>query len=63
MKEHEKGRFVTIHQEGKLSGVKILVDTITGVHYLYSWDGYSGGLTALLDENGDIVVDKNAIQD
>ncbi|MDW0111527.1 DUF6440 family protein [Sporosarcina aquimarina] len=63
MKEREKRRFETIHQEGKLSVVKILVDTVTGVHYLYSWDGYSGGMTALLDENGDVVVDKHVIQD
>ncbi|MDW0111473.1 DUF6440 family protein [Sporosarcina aquimarina] len=63
MKEKENKRFVIIHQEGKFSGCKIWVDTMTGVHYLYSWDGYSGGMTPLLDENGNVVVDKNAVHD
>lgn len=41
-----------IHKEGSLSGYKIMVDTETGVNYLFAWDGYAGGLTPLLDKDG-----------
>ena len=51
-------RFITIHEEGKLNRNKIIVDTETGVHYLYVSEGYSGGLTPLLDEKGNVVVKK-----
>ena len=43
-------RFVVQHKEGKLSGSKIIVDSETGVNYLFIWDGYAGGLTVLLDK-------------
>lgn len=48
-------RFITIHKEGTLSGCKIMVDSETGVNYLYSWDGYSGGMTVLLNKDGEPV--------
>jgi hypothetical protein len=51
-------RFEEIHSEGVASGNKIIVDRETGVHYLYSWNGYSGGITPLLDENGKPIVKK-----
>lgn len=45
-------RFVVLHQEGMFSGQKILLDTETGVNYLFVRDGYAGGLTPLLDRDG-----------
>lgn len=38
--------------------VTILVDKKTGVHYMNTWMGQSGGLTPLLDENGEVIVEK-----
>ncbi len=38
------------------AGYKIIIDTQTGVHYLYVHGGYGGGLTALLDAEGKPVV-------
>ncbi|RIW31318.1 hypothetical protein D3H55_15185 [Bacillus salacetis] len=54
--DKKEKRFEEIHVEGTVSGNKIIVDTETGVHYLYSWSGYSGGLTPLLDKDGKPVV-------
>ncbi|WP_139843791.1 DUF6440 family protein [Candidatus Enterococcus clewellii] len=36
----------------------ILVDKETGVNYLFVSQGYAGGLTPLLDENGKPIVTK-----
>lgn len=52
-------RFKKIYNQGVMNAVEIWVDTVTGVNYLYHRDGYSGGLTPLLDENGKVVVSKN----
>lgn len=48
-------RFEVIHKEG--NGLTaptrtILLDTTTGVQYLFVQDGYAGGLTPLLDAEG-----------
>ena len=45
-----------IHSEGSLSCFEIWVDTETGVNYLFRQSGYSGGMTVLLDRNGNPVV-------
>ena len=37
-------------KEGKLTDLKIIVDSKTGVNYLYTWDGYAGGVTVLWDK-------------
>lgn len=39
--------------------IAVLVDRETGVNYVYTWivSNSSGGLTPLLDRNGNIVVD------
>ena len=34
----------------------VITDEETGVQYLYAWGGAGGGLTPLLDENGQVVV-------
>ena len=38
------------------SGCYIIVDRETGVNYLYFSGGYAGGLTPLLDKDGNVVV-------
>ncbi len=50
--QNQDKRFEVIHKEGSLSGFKIIVDKETGVNYLFSWDGYAGGLTPLMDKDG-----------
>ena len=52
-------RFRKVYNQGVVTAVEIWVDTVTGVNYLYHRDGYSGGLTPLLDEDGKVVVSKN----
>lgn len=52
-------RFVKMYVQGNslTSGkIEILVDTATGVNYLYRQNGYSGGLTPLLDKDGKPIV-------
>ena len=51
-----KDRFEKIYAQGSLNCMEIWVDKETGVHYLYHQCGYSGGLTPLLDQNGNVVV-------
>ena len=53
-------RFKKIYNQGVVNAVEIWIDTVTGVNYLYHKDGYSGGLTPLLDENGKVIISKNA---
>lgn len=45
-------RFERIYQQGHLTVTEIWVDRETGVNYLWHEDGYSGGLTPLLDAQG-----------
>ncbi len=49
-------RFQVIYTQGTLTATKVLVDTETGVQYLYHQDGYAGGLTALLGKDGKPVI-------
>ncbi|AKA67273.1 DUF6440 family protein [Clostridium scatologenes] len=59
MLEDEKNkRFEVVYSEGNLEGNKIIRDKQTGVNYLFSFAGYAGGLTVLLDENGKPVITK-----
>ena len=51
-------RFVISNAEGKLTGTRIITDSQTGVQYLFAYDGYAGGLTALVDKDGKPLVDK-----
>mgnify|MGYP004531705717 FL=1 len=57
-----KERFEIIYKEGsqlKNAGVRqILVDKETGVNYLVWNTGYAGGITPLLDANGNVVITK-----
>lgn len=51
-------RFECVHREGSSFSTQrcIFVDRVTGVNYLFIQSGYSGGLTPLLDRNGDPVI-------
>ena len=48
-------RFIKVHSEA-MGGRMILVDSVTGVNYLFVSEGYSGGLTPLLNRDGTPVV-------
>ena len=61
MKKNQK-RFVWLEAEGILKGSQIIVDTVTGVNYLFVKEGYAGGLTPLLDEHGNPIVTKNVVE-
>lgn len=49
-------RFVKVYSQGAMTVNEIWVDMETGVHYLYHFSGYSGGLTPLLGPDGKPVV-------
>lgn len=52
----ENKRFEKIYSQGVANVNEIWVDLETGVNYLYHASGYSGGLTVLLDRNGQPVI-------
>ena len=51
-----KERFIKTYSQGKLNVSEIWVDKKTGVNYLYHCSGYSGGMTVLLDKNGQPII-------
>lgn len=56
-KDREDKRFIKIFKEGSLTeSIQILLDTETGVNYLYIGAGYGMGITPLLDSDGKFVV-------
>lgn len=56
MSKKEK-RFIIKEQQGGFSlNATVLVDKQTGVNYLYTTSGYSGGLTVLVDAMGNPIV-------
>lgn len=58
MAKKEK-RFVRIYEESALLAEScLLVDRETGVTYLWHAEGYSGGLTVLLDREGKPVISR-----
>ena len=52
----KNNRFETVYSQGTLDVVKILVDKETGVNYVFAKEGYAGGLTPLLDQDGKPVI-------
>ncbi|WP_433709082.1 DUF6440 family protein [Paenibacillus illinoisensis] len=42
----------TLTENDGVNGNKIIVDKETGIQYLFSWSGYAGGITPLLDKDG-----------
>lgn len=57
-------RFVSVYKDGSPimdSGMRqIIVDRITGVNYLVWKSGYAGGITPLLDSDGNVVASRIA---
>lgn len=52
-------RFEVKTKEGGFSmEMKIIVDKETGVNYLFVQEGYSGGLTVMVDADGKPIVTK-----
>jgi hypothetical protein len=49
-------RFKKVYSQGGLSGHEIWVDKETGVNYLFTFSGYAGGLSVLLNKDGTPVV-------
>jgi hypothetical protein len=49
-------RFEKVYSQGTLTATEIWVDKETGVNYMYHRDGYSGGLTVMLDRDGKPVI-------
>ena len=49
-------RFVKVYDDGTFGSNEIWVDTQTGVNYLFTQNGYAGGLTPLLDRDGKPVI-------
>lgn len=49
-------RFEKVYSDGIATVTEIWIDKETGVNYLYHKDGYSGGLTPLLDRDGKPVI-------
>ena len=51
-------RFIKVYSQGGFADnlMQIWVDRETGVNYLYSASGYSGGLTVLMDRDGKPVI-------
>lgn len=58
MAEKKKERFVKTYSQGNVLSEKIdiLVDTETGVNYVFRQVDYAGGLTPLLDKDGKPIV-------
>ncbi len=58
----KEDRFEIIFKDGsqlKEDGIRqILLDTQTGVNYLVWKSGYAGGITPLLDSEGNVVITK-----
>ena len=52
----DENRFVWLKSEGFLKETRIIIDTETGVNYLFVQEGYAGGLTPLLDADGKPIV-------
>lgn len=57
MPKAKNERFENVYSQGGLSTMEIWADKETGVNYLFrSTEGYSGGMTPLLDRDGKPVI-------
>ena len=52
-------RFKVVSSEGALESYRVIVDTETGVNYLYISNGAAGGVTALLDSQGNPIITRD----
>lgn len=52
-KDMEEKRFIRIFSQNSFgTAMEVWADRETGVNYLYRRDGYSGGMTVLVDRDG-----------
>lgn len=51
-------RFNIVYTQGAIESYRIIVDTATGLNYLYISNGTSGGLTVLLNTEGKPIITK-----
>lgn len=59
MFEKKEKRFKVKEEQGLgMGAVQIVVDTATGVNYLHTIGAAASGITPLLDENGNVVIDR-----
>lgn len=58
----EDKRFIVTEKQGSAFSnlIQIIVDTKTGVNYMYIQSGNSGGLTPLLDRDGKPIITSTA---
>lgn len=49
-------RFEKVYSQGTVNVTEIWVDKQTGVNYLFHGSGYAGGMTPLLDRNGNPII-------
>ncbi len=49
-------RFEVISKQGVIETYSVIVDKETGVNYLHAVNGYGGGLTVLLDSEGEPII-------
>ena len=58
-KEKKSKRFVVKEEQNLgMCAIQIIVDTVTGVNYLNTVGTSMAGLTPLLDDKGNVVIDK-----
>jgi hypothetical protein len=57
-KKEKKNRFkIVMHEKTEEnSGSKIIEDTETGINYLFHYDTFGGGLTVLINEEGEPLI-------
>ena len=49
-------RFKKVYSQGTTEGTEIWVDRVTGVNYVFHYQGYAEGFTPLLDADGKPVI-------
>lgn len=60
MKKEKRFEVLAEESVGLTRSYTIIKDTQTGVQYLFFGNGYGGGLTPLLDKDGNPIIDKPA---
>ena len=58
----DRFEFKDVKGGGLFTSTRIIVDTETGVNYLFVACGYGGGLTPLLDSDGKPIITKDGYQ-
>lgn len=55
----DKERFQIATSQGTVQSFKVIVDTETGVNYLYVASGFTSGLSVLVDKDGNPLISKS----